>query len=125
MQVRTFQRSIALSFLVGTIAIGILFVRIFRLAGIQLEWSPWSIVGVVGWGILICGSLIIILHPRPEATHLGRRILRREPLFEKESTEGARGFVVAIVAALALLGVFVSVFFFTDTAQHLFETYGW
>ena len=106
-------------------AIGVLFVRIIRLAEISLEWSPWSIVAVVGWGVLILGSLIMVLHPRPESNLLGRWILREEPLFGKDATGGSRGLVVAMVAAVAVLGVFASVFFFTDTALHLFETFGW
>jgi hypothetical protein len=121
MSIRISQRLIALSFLVGVSAIFALFVRIFALAEISLSFSLPIIAGLLGWACMVGACIVVLFHPKPENSFLGRFAFAKEPLFHTGLTVERRSLVTFAVMTLAAFAVFVAVFFFTDLASELYN----
>src|SRR3954468_4978625 len=90
MTVHTSQRLIAISFVIGMSAILILFARLFSWASISLSLSIVVVLGSLGWIIMLFSCVIVIAHPKPEETFLGRFALLKEPLLRGDVVDTKR-----------------------------------
>src|SRR5690349_13881023 len=105
MSVRTSQRLIAMSFLLGTSAIMLLFARLFWSASLSLPLSIPVVLGAVGWLVMFSACAVVIAHPKPEETFLGRFALIKEPLLREDIPERKRMIFTLSVMTLAALAV--------------------
>lgn len=123
MSIRTSQRLIAFAFVVVAIAIGSLFVRIYLLGGFSLPVSSRWVLGLAGWALAISACAVVLFHPNPENTFLGRWAFTKEPLLRGTMSPRTRMLVTYAVVACAIGALCASVFFFTGTARVLYDRY--
>lgn len=123
MSVRTSQRLVAISFIVGTSAMLILFARLTSLAELFSSAPVLIAIGGAGWIVMLSACVVVVGHPNPGVTFLGRFALMKEPLLRGDNVDRKRKILTISVVVLALAAVTISLLFLTDTVYALYEKY--
>ena len=80
-------------------------------------------IGLVGWVLMLSACAVVIVHPHPNETFLGKFAFRTEPLLRGETVDTKRKLLTLSVVGLAIFSVVVSVLFFSGAIYALYEKY--
>lgn len=133
MTVRTAQRIVAASFIVGTTSALVLFIYVLhfdRETPLPFDrrqgWKIlcWTVLGALSWLLMLAGCATVLLHPKPETTLLGQYALGKEPFLRDAPVGAKRQAGIFVVVAVALLGATVAALVCTDTWPTVAERLG-
>ena len=114
---------IALSFIVATSAMLFLIARACLAPGAFSSSPLRMVIGAAGWVVMLSACAVVVVHPKPSETFLGRFAFMKEPLLGDDVIEPRRRFFTIFAITLALVSVTVCVLFFTGAINSLFERY--
>jgi hypothetical protein len=123
MTARTSQRLIAAAFIVAATSVLLLFLHIWSISGVAPPASLRTLIGALGWIIMVSACAVILFHPKPEDTFLGRFAFQKEPLLRGPTLSPVRVVVTFAVVAVAVLAATVTILAFTGGLNALLEKY--